>query len=99
MLCVDFDFDSLWFMVKESKPLIAESIANRAVNVGFSSPEKKIYASVTGVAQLVEDEKMIQKLWRPEMISWFPKGLNEPDLALLRIDIHHAEAWANGTQV
>jgi general stress protein 26 len=42
---------------------------------------------------------MIQKLWRPEMISWFPKGLNEPDLALLRIDIHHAEAWANGTQV
>ena len=41
MLCPDFDFDSLWFMVKESKPLIAESIANRAVNVGFSSPEKK----------------------------------------------------------
>ena len=44
-------------MVKESKPLIAESIANRAVNVGFSSPEKKIYVSVTRVAQLLEDQR------------------------------------------
>jgi general stress protein 26 len=93
MLCADYDFDTLWFLVKESKPLIAESLSNRIVNVAFASPEKKIYASVTGLAQLVEDNKLVQKLWRPEMTSWFPAGLNEPDLALLRIDIQHAEAW------
>jgi general stress protein 26 len=93
MLCAGYDFDTLWFLVKESKPLIAESLSNRIVNVAFASPEKKIYASVTGLAQLVEDNKLVQKLWRPEMTSWFPSGLNEPDLALLRIDIQHAEAW------
>ena len=93
MLCADYDFDTLWFLVKESKPLITESLSNRIVNVAFASPEKKIYASVTGLAQLVEDNKLVQKLWRPEMTSWFPAGLNEPDLALLRIDIQHAEAW------
>ena len=93
MLCADYDFDTLWFLVKESKPLIAESLSNRIVNVAFASPEKKIYASVTGLAQLVEDNKLVQKLWRPEMTSWFPAGLNEPDLALLRIDVQHAEAW------
>jgi general stress protein 26 len=63
------------------------------VNVAFASPEKGLYASVTGLAQLVEDEKMVQKLWRPEMKSWFPRGLEEPGLALLRIDIDHAESW------
>ena len=93
MLCADFDFDCLWFLVKESKPLITESLANRVVNVAFACPEKNQYASVTGHAQLVEDEKMVQKLWRPEMKSWFAAGLNEPDLALLRVDIHHSEAW------
>jgi general stress protein 26 len=93
MLCADCDFDSLWFLAKESKPLIAEAIGNRVVNVAFASPEKDRYASVTGLAQLVEDEKLMQKLWRPELKSWFPKGLQEPDLILLRVDIHHAEAW------
>ena len=93
MLCADYVFETLWFLVKESKPLIAESLSNRIVNVAFASPEKKIYASVTGLAQLVEDNKLVRKLWRPEMTSWFPAGLNEPDLALLRIDIQHAEAW------
>ena len=77
MLCANYDFDSLWFLVKESKPLIAESMSNRIVNVAFASPEKRIYASVTGLAQLVEDSKLVQKLWRPEMMSWFPGGLNE----------------------
>jgi general stress protein 26 len=93
MLCVDFDFDSLWFLIKESQPVLAESMGNRVVNVTFASPEKGIYASVTGLAQLVEDEKMVQKLWRPEMKAWFPRGLEEPGLTLLRVDIDHAEAW------
>ena len=93
MLCAHFDFDSLWFLVKETKPLVTDSIANRAANVTFASPERKIFASVTGSALLVEDAKLIQKLWRPEMKAWFHAGLNEPDLALLRVDIHHAEAW------
>jgi general stress protein 26 len=99
MLCADCDFDSLWFLVKESKPLIAVAIGNRVVNVAFASPEKKQYASVTGLAQLVEDEKMIQKLWRPELKPHFPKGLEEPDLALLRVDIHHTEAWCDDTEI
>ena len=93
MLCADFDFDSLWFLIKESQPVLAESMGNRVANVTFASPEKGIYASVTGLAQLVEDEKMVQKLWRPEMKAWFPRGLEEPGLTLLRIDIDHAEAW------
>jgi general stress protein 26 len=93
MLCAHFDFDTLWFLIKEARPIIADLMHNRVVNVAFSNPEKKLYASVTGVAQLVEDGKLVQKLWRSEMISWFPRGLQEPDLALLRVDIQHAEAW------
>jgi general stress protein 26 len=99
MLCAGYDFDCLWFLAKESKPLVAEAIGNRVVNVAFASPEKRLYASVTGLAHLVEDEKLIQKLWRPKLKSWFPEGLQEPDLALLRVDIDHAEAWDADTRV
>jgi general stress protein 26 len=99
MLCADCDFDSLWFLVKESKPLIAEAIGGPVVNVAFASPEKRQYASVTGLARVVEDEKLVQKLWRSELKSYFPKGLEEPDLALLRVDIHHTEAWDANTKL
>jgi general stress protein 26 len=99
MLCAGYDFDCLWFLVKESRPLVAEAIGNRVVNAAFVDPEKKQYASVTGLAHLVEDEKLIQKLWRPELKPWFPEGMQEPDLALLRVDIDHAEAWDTHTRV
>jgi general stress protein 26 len=99
MLCAGCDFDCLWFLAKESKPLIAEAISNRVVNVAFANPEKRQYASVTGLAHLVDDEKLVQKLSRPELKSWFPEGLQEPDLVLLRVDIDHAEAWDADTRV
>ncbi len=97
MLCADFDFDSLSFLAKESKSVIGDLMGNRVVNVSFANPERNAYVSVTGLAQLVEDDKIVQKLWRPEMKTWFPRGLQEPDLALLRIDIKQIEAWDGGT--
>ena len=99
MLCAGCDVDCLWFLAKESRPLVAEAIGNRVVNVAFANPAKRQYASVTGLAHLVEDEKLVQKLWRPELKSWFPEGSQEPDLALLRVDIDHAEAWDADTRV
>ncbi|HET9377222.1 MAG TPA: pyridoxamine 5'-phosphate oxidase family protein [Chthoniobacterales bacterium] len=99
MLCAGYDFDCLWFLAKESKPLVAEAIGNRVVNVAFANQKTRQYASVTGLAHLVEDEKLVQKLWRPKLVSWFPEGLQEPDLALLRVDIDHAEAWDADTRV
>jgi general stress protein 26 len=48
---------------------------------------------------LVEDEKLMQKLWRPKLKSWFPEGVQEPDLIVLRVDIDHAEAWDANTRV
>jgi hypothetical protein len=62
MFCADYDYDTLWFLAKESKPVRTESMGNRVVNVAFACPEEKIYASVTGLAQLVEDDKLVKAL-------------------------------------
>ena len=88
MFCADYDYDTLWFLAKESKPVRTESMGNRVVNVAFACPEEKIYASVTGLAQLVEDDKLVKALAPRNGLL-----VSCRILTLLRIDIQHAEAW------
>lgn len=93
MVCAGLDQDALWFITKEHTPKVAEAQEHQAVNVAFASPEKNVYMSVTGRAQVIHDEKLLQKLWSAELSRWFPQGISDPDLALLRIDIQHTEQW------
>ena len=57
--------------------------------------ERKIqhYVSITGVAKLVRDRKKIEELWKPEFKMWFPEGKDDPEVALLRINLEKAEYW------
>jgi general stress protein 26 len=93
MVCAGLDQDALWFITKEHTSKVAEAQEHQAVNVAFASPEKDAYVSVTGFAQVVQDEKLVQKLWSADLSRWFPKGISDPDLALLRVDIQHTEQW------
>jgi len=93
MVCAGLDQDALWFITKEHTPKVAEAQEHQAVNIAFASPEKDMYLSVTGQAQVVHDRKLLQKLWSAELSRWFPQGVSDPDLALLRIDIRHTEQW------
>ena len=94
MVCAGLDQDALWFVTKEHTPKVAEAQEHQAVNVAFASPEKEAYVSVSGQAQVIHDQKLLQKLWSTELSRWFPQGISDPDLALLRIDIHHVEQWS-----
>jgi len=41
-------------------------------------------------------DQQIQKLrslWKPELQTWFPKGLDEPDIALLQVNINQVNYW------
>ena len=87
---VDVDF-SLWFFTYADSLKIEEISHDRQVNVSFACPEKQNYVSVSGTAQLVTDRSKIESLWSPEQQAWFPQGLDQPGLALLKVVPHTAE--------
>jgi general stress protein 26 len=35
----------------------------------------------------------MRKLWTPWVEPWFPRGLEDPDLALLCVHVEEAEYW------
>jgi general stress protein 26 len=83
----------LWFFTYSSSHKVAEIGKAPKVNASFSDTDKHRYVSVTGAAQLVRDRAKIEELWRPQFKIWFPKGTDEPDIALLRVSAEKAEYW------
>ena len=35
----------------------------------------------------------MKELWSPAFKAWFPDGLEDPELALLRVEVETAEYW------
>lgn len=59
----------------------------------FVSKGHDFFACLAGTARIDNDFAMIDKLWNSQVEAWFPGGKQDPNLALLRIDIDDAELW------
>jgi len=88
----EFDGD-LWFFTHDDTPKVEQVERDHHVNVSYSSPEQQTYVSVSGTARTVRDRQKIEELWNPILKAWFPKGLDDPDLALLKVTAEQAEYW------
>lgn len=88
----EFDGD-LWFFTGASSPKVREIRTDSQVNVSFADPGNNAYVSISGTAQLVRDRQKIEELWNPIYKAWFPDGLDDPDLALLKVTSTQAEYW------
>jgi len=87
------DDGDLWFFTYGSAHKVDEIEHNHHVNVSYADPNNQKYVSVSGTAQLVRDRQKIAELWNPLFKAWFPQGLDEPDLALLKVSVEQAEYW------
>ena len=95
-MSVNGDIDSdgdLWFFTSASSHKVNEIAKLPKVNVSFADPDNQHYVSISGTAQLVRDRKKIDELWKPEFKMWFPKGKEDPDVALLQVNMEKAEYW------
>lgn len=88
----EFDGD-LWFFTQASSPKVGDIEHERKVNVVYAAPDKQRYVSISGSAQIVRDPQKMKQLWKPILKAWFPDGLEDPDLALLKVNAQKAEYW------
>ena len=84
---------TLYFFVSRKSELAQRVSHDGSVNVSYAHPGDDRYVSVSGRAVISEDQAKKESLWSPMAKAWFPGGVTDPDLALLAIDIAHAEYW------
>lgn len=88
------DFDGqLWFFTGEDSAKVEEIRREQHVNLSYADPGDDVYVSVSGTGTINRDRAKLEELWNPIHKAWFPKGLDDPNLALLCVDVDRAEYW------
>ena len=94
MATQDTEFDGeLWFFTSDKTHKVAEIEKDNRANVSYSKPNDNVYVSVSGAVSIVKDREKIEELWNPAYKAWFPKGLDDPTISLLKINVEQAEYW------
>lgn len=88
----EFDGD-LWFFTDDDSPKVDEIAQEHHVGVSFADPGSQKYVSVSGLASIVHDKERIRELWTPAVKAWFPRGVDDPHLGLLRVRVQAIEYW------
>jgi general stress protein 26 len=85
--------DVLWFFMPRDSEAVAGLLKVPSVNIAYASPDDDRYVSVSGQASLSDDMNRKRQLWSRAAQAWFPKGVEDPNLALVRVSIQQAEYW------
>ena len=94
MATQDTDFNGeLWFFTSDKTHKVAEIEKDNRANVSYSKPNDNVYVSVSGAVSIVKDREKIEELWNPAYKAWFPDGLDDPTICLLKINVEQAEYW------
>ena len=63
------------------------------VNLAFSDESNSTFTSITARASLDHDRQRKESLWSVMARPWFPEGVDDPNLAVLRLEPVKAEIW------
>ena len=99
MTTQDIDADGgLWFFTSSLSDIWENIPANENVNVSFSEPEDSVYVSISGTAERVVERAKIESLWNPLVAAWFPNGVEDPHLVLVKVVPHTVEYWDSNSK-
>jgi len=84
----------LWFFTGRDTEKVHEIQDDSHVLIVCQN-ERSRYISLSGTAELVSDRAKAQELWKESFKTWFPRGVEDPNLLLIRIHPTAAEYWDN----
>ena len=84
---------TLWFFAALNSPNTEDLEAHPEVNLAYAKPGSMEFVSVSGDAKISMDRAKMQELWSESYKAWFPEGLGDPNICLLRVEVATAEYW------
>lgn len=84
---------ALWFFTRAESRKIDELRADPRVMLNYSDESSDNWLSITGRAEIVRDEEKAKALWTETLRTWFPKGPEDDQIALVKVVPEEAEYW------
>lgn len=93
------EFDgSLWFFSGLDTEVVRDIEANHQVNLSFTDTKQGSFLSAYGRGEIVQDTSKSRELWSDALSAWFPEGLADPSLCLIKVDIAGADFWKSAQE-
>jgi general stress protein 26 len=84
---------TLWFFADDRSPKVYELAVDTAVSLFFQNDSATHYLQLDGTASLSKDKSKMRELYSPTLKTWFPEGLDDPHLVLIRFDATRGAFW------
>ena len=91
------DNGDLWFFTDEFSEKVRDISKNEYVFLNYADPSKNNFVVVCGTATVNVDKEKMKELWTPLNKAWFPKGLEDPRLALIKVEPVEVEYWSGNS--
>lgn len=86
---------SLWFFTDERSRKVAEIRGGAVTSLLCQSDEADSYLHLRGTASVGRDLAKMKELYTPIIKTWFPEGLDDPFLTLIRFDVDNGDYWTS----
>ena len=86
---------TLWFFADDRSPKVYELAVDTTVSLFFQNDHARHYLQLDGTTALSRDKAKMRELFTPVAKAWFPGGLDDPHLTLIRFDATAGVYWEN----
>ncbi len=83
----------MWFFTKASSYKVDEIEENKKVSIAITNESSNNYLMINGLAKLVKDKTKMKELWSSILKAWFPLGLDDPDMILIKVTPNEVNYW------
>jgi len=87
------DEGNIWFFTNEFSEKIHDLSNNNSVNLIYANPDRNTYLNISGSCVVVVNREKNSELWSSFLKAWFPNGLDDPKLCLLKVMTQDAYYW------
>jgi len=84
---------TLWFFTDVRSVKVEEVSQEHKVHLVYAHPGKESYLDVWGNATIVREKEKIKEKWSAIVKAWFPNGVDDPNLALLKVQPADVYYW------
>ena len=89
------DSGNLWFFTSADSEKMEQLKKHPAIQLTYSCESESTYLNISGAAHLSTNKGKMKELFNPYVKAWFPRGLEEPEIALLVVRPLEVEYWVS----
>jgi len=84
---------TMWFFTRASSYKVEEIEESKNLSIAITNESSQNYLMINGIGNLVNDKTKMKELWSSILKAWFPKGLDDPDMILIKVTPNEVNYW------